>query len=153
MRCSSALCSAAGRNVMTLKSPSGLMALPSLSARFQMPGRCGATSFDVDSAAAPDEKVATAPGGTVSARIGVIGVPPAWILTLSFPLSPRAGTARAVSAAPVRYATDGAAPSVSADVIVAVAGVTGTVSPAERARSVGHEQPTANKKSIPTTKP
>src|SRR6185436_964525 len=101
---------------MTLKSPSGLIALPIFRARFQIPGRCGATKVDVDSAAAPDEKVATAPGGRVSARIGVIGVPPGWILTLSFPLSPRAGAARAVSAASVRYATDGADPSVKADV-------------------------------------
>jgi hypothetical protein len=42
---------------------------------FQMPGRFGATNFDVDSAADPEEKVATAPDGRVSLRIGVIGVP------------------------------------------------------------------------------
>src|SRR5437762_5475924 len=92
----------AGRSVITVKSPSGLMALPIFRARFHIPGWVGAASVDVDSAEAPDEKVATAPGGTESASIGVIGDPPAWIRARSFPLSPRAGVASAVSAAPVR---------------------------------------------------
>src|SRR5437763_14896966 len=102
---------------MTLKPASGLIALPILSARFQIPGRCGATSLDVDSAAAPEENVATDPGGSVSARIGAIGVPPCRILTRSFPLSPRAGGAAAVSAvraAGARSGTAGAHHSVDA---------------------------------------
>ena len=65
-------------------------------------GRAGATAFDVDSADAPYENVATAPAGRVSASIGVMGVPGCWIHTRSLPLSPRAGVARAVRAASVK---------------------------------------------------
>ena len=87
---------------MTLKSASGLIAFPTLRARFQIPGRAGATAFDVDSADAPYENVVTAPAGRVSASIGVMGVPGCWIRTRSLPLSPRAGVARAVRAASVK---------------------------------------------------
>jgi membrane-associated protein len=81
----------------------------------------------------------------VSARIGVIGVPGCWIRTLSLPLSPRAGLESAVSAAPVRYATECAEASVKALAMLAVAGVTASGSPDARARAIDHDQPTANK--------
>src|SRR3954464_1451314 len=134
---------------MTLKSASGLMALPILRAMFHVPGREGAARVAVDSAAAPDENVATAPAGTESDRMGLIGAPSAWMLTLSFPLSPRAGTASAVIAASVRYATEGAEPLVSALAMVAVAGVIPDT-PDTRARAIDQDQPTANSTSSGT---
>src|SRR6185312_1307582 len=134
---------------MTLKSASGLMAVPILRARFQVPARWGATRVEVDSAALPWENVATAPLGSESDSMGAMGVPAGWMLTLSFPLSPRALVASAESAASVRYATEGADPLVSALAMVAVAGVS-PPTPAARARAIDHDQPTANTTSTTT---
>jgi hypothetical protein len=115
-----------------------------------VPGRRGATNLDVDSADDPEENVATAPGGRVSASSWSIGVPGCCMRTLSFPLSPRAGGASAASAASVRYATEWADPSVNAVVILAVAGVTAEGSPEARARAIDHDQPMAKRTSRTT---